>query len=265
MNKKQVIWLKDATKENLELIGTKGEKLGELIQMGLHIPNGFIITTAAYEQFLKENDLQRIITQLIETINFDIPETVEYASKQIKKYIIQGNMQSELVTKVFSVYKKLGGILQHANVSLQASITDEKIPHASLTFENVQGEANVLLKIKNIWASFFTADQLIYRHEKRVDHKKIGIAVIIQMMVKAEKLGTLYTTNPETNDKKQMMIIINSETLIIDKSSFTSLRASSGTGSAISSESGVRNDVVDILPKIGIKLEKNYFFPQEIT
>ena len=72
INKKNrnILWFKDIDLGDLALVGGKNSSLGELIKLkGVKVPNGFAITTAAYDQFMEPIRAQ--ILEDIETVRKD--------------------------------------------------------------------------------------------------------------------------------------------------------------------------------------------------
>ncbi len=56
-------------KTNIPVAGGKGANLGELASAGLPVPAGFVITTEAYNAFVKDHDLQAQIVDLAQTVS----------------------------------------------------------------------------------------------------------------------------------------------------------------------------------------------------
>ncbi|MBI4078865.1 MAG: phosphoenolpyruvate synthase [Candidatus Levybacteria bacterium] len=211
MQKRLVVWFSDVDKEDIPLVGGKGANLGEMTHAGFPVPNGFIVTAEGYYQFVRENKLAQKIKHLLATTNFDKPESLHQVSSHIKKVIMHANMNKGLIKQIFDYYRKLGGPFTDALVAVRSSATAEDLPTASFagqqaTFLNVQGEANVVRKIKEAWASLFEARAIFYRHENHFDHFRVGIAVPVQKMVSSEQSGVMFTIDPVTNDKSIIVI-----------------------------------------------------------
>ena len=54
-----ILNLKDITEKDINKIGSKAANLGTLIQKNFSVPEGFVITVAAYSLFLKANNLEK--------------------------------------------------------------------------------------------------------------------------------------------------------------------------------------------------------------
>ncbi|KKQ31742.1 MAG: Phosphoenolpyruvate synthase [Candidatus Shapirobacteria bacterium GW2011_GWF2_37_20] len=110
-------------------------------------------------------------------------------------------------------YKKLcsfGG-LKDAPVAVRTSATAEDSADASFagqgdTFLNVTGETNVVNQVRACWSSLFTSRSIFYQVKKHYDHFKIGVAVPVQKMVQSEVSGIVFTLNPVTNNKNEIVV-----------------------------------------------------------
>src|SRR3989344_8023136 len=208
---KNVVWFSEVDKEDISLVGGKGANLGEMTKAGFPVSDGFIVTAQAYYSFLKDNNLKKKIKNLINTLNFNNPNSLKQVSHLIRKEIVTNEISDELKMDIYNAYKKLGGILEDTLVAVRSSATAEDLPNASFagqqeTFLNVRGDSNLILKIRECWASLFTERAIFYRHENKYDHFKVGIAVPVQRMVESDTSGVMFTIDPVTNDKSKIII-----------------------------------------------------------
>ncbi len=211
MAKKLLVWFEDVDKEDIALVGGKGANLGEMTKVGFPVPPGFIVTSTAYREFIKENNLEIKIRHLLGSLDYNDTKSLEKASRLIKKTIEKGKLSEELIQQIFKAYFSLGGLLKNPFVAVRSSATAEDLPNASFagqqeTFLNVQGEANLIIKVKEVWASLFDQRAIFYRYEQHFDHFNVAIAVPVQKMVEAEQSGIMFSIDPVTNDKSKIII-----------------------------------------------------------
>jgi len=296
---KNILWFQEVDKDDVSLVGGKGANLGEMAKAGFPVPRGFIVTSKAYFDFLEENKLKSKVFQELKKINADDPQTINEASEKVKKLILSGQISSTLAKEIIFNYLKLGSLITQALVAIRSSATAEDLPTASfagqqVTFLNIRGEANVLKKIQECWASLFEARAIFYREEKGFDHLKVGLAVPVQEMVPAEISGVMFTINPVTHQKSQLIIeavwglgefIVQGEvtpdTYLIDKNSLDILskkvekqeiqliKVGSLTKKAkVPRRRQLKRKLTDPqiveLVKLGKKIHKHYFYPQDI-
>jgi len=285
-------------KQDVSLVGGKGANLGEMTKAGFPVPPGFIVTSQAYFYFLRENNLKEKIRKALHNLDVNNTQSLQSASKHATKLLLSGKIPEKLAREIFSAYRVLGGVFKNTLVAVRSSATAEDLPNASFagqqeTYLNVKGEANVLLKIREAWASLFTARAIFYREEQKFDHFKVGIAVPVQKMVQSEKSGVMFSIDPLTNDKKKIVIEaiyglgelivqgavtpdhyeVAKDTLhIIEKKVSIQEKEMVKKGIAnkilsIDKKRGSKQKVTDkeikILAGLSKRLEKHYFFPQD--
>lgn len=198
----------DTTKKDLPLVGGKAANLGEMINAGLPVPDGFSVTAEAYFDFLDKNSLRNKIENILKDLDVRDSKVLQKTAAEIKDLIIKAEIPQETQQAILEAYKILG---QDEYVAVRSSATAEDLPEASFagqqaTFLNVRGGVNLLEAVKQCWASLFEPRAIFYRVEKKFEHMKVGIAVPIQLMVQADAAGIMFTVDPVTNDKTKIMI-----------------------------------------------------------
>ena len=83
-------WLSELTDKDNAEVGPKIARLGSLRANGIEVPDGFAITTAAFERFLAGNDLALKVERELESApNIDNLVEVEVASLRVRELIEQ--------------------------------------------------------------------------------------------------------------------------------------------------------------------------------
>ncbi len=300
MPKKFVVWFNEVDKEDIGIVGGKGANLGEMTKAGFPVPNGFIVTAQAYFHFLDEAHLRDDLSDLLHGLDVSNSANLERTSREIKRRIKSAEFPKDIANEVIRAYFRLErGIMKHPLVAVRSSATAEDLPNASFagqqeTFLNVQGEANVLEKVKEAWASLFTARAIFYRATNKFDHFKVGIAVPVQKMVQSDLSGVMFTIDPVTNDKTRVVVeavlglgetivqgAVTPDHYVLDKQSETIIEKEVNTQEKIMTRRGTKTEI-SIIPKskgstqklndkqvleiarLGKRLEKHYFFPQDV-
>ena len=194
---------------NLETVGGKGMSLARLVNAGIPVPNGFHITTAAYQQFVDENNLGTGIRQALEKIDTTCPETLETASRKIKELFGQAIIPAPLVETILKSYGDLPGGLPA--VAVRSSATAEDLPEASFagqqdTYLNITGPQQLLEAVQKCWTSLWTARAIGYRARQGIHAEGVALAVVVQLMVNAEAAGILFTANPISGKRDEIII-----------------------------------------------------------
>ena len=295
---KDVVWFKDVDKDDVNLVGGKGANIGELYNLGIPIPNGFIVTSSVYLESLKKSGaLDRIRAALFD-LQVDDPNLLQTRAHICQKEIRNIVIDKRIEDKIYKYYKNLSGS-SDAYVAVRSSATAEDLPDASFagqqaTFLNVRGKGKLKEKILEAWASLFEARAIFYRAQKKFDHFKVGIAVPIQKMVQAEASGVMFTVDPVTNKKDKIVIeaifglgelivggqvtpdhyevnrkdfSISDKTIVSQEKQLIRVR---GVNKLVSISRPYRqvqkldDQKIVELAKIGAQVEKHYFFPQDL-
>lgn len=201
------------TAHHLALVGGKGANLGELTRAGFPIPNGFCITTAAFHQFLGMRELKEgaSIGSLYDTLDTLKPQDVDAARKvgaEVRSHLLQLPIPPEVEDATVKAWQALG---PESSYAVRSSATAEDLPHASFagqhdTYLNVRGRADVLEAVRKCWASLFTDRAILYRMEHHFDHRRVGLAVVVQRMVRPEIAGIMFTADPLTGHRHVVSI-----------------------------------------------------------
>lgn len=208
-----ILDLKDPLAKQIAHVGGKVASLAEMIQhlteAGIKVPGGFVVTVAAYHDFLEHNSLDDKIHDRLARLNVNDVRALDQASQSIRRMITQGEFTTALKKQISAAYQALG----KKSVAVRSSATAEDLPNASFagqqeTFLNVKGIAFVLDSIKLVYASLFSSRAISYRARQGMDFDKIGIAVGVQPMVRSDQAasGVLFTIDTETGFDNVMLI-----------------------------------------------------------
>lgn len=205
-----VINFKKLSSKDLLVVGGKGSNLGEMTQVGVPVPPGFVVTTRAYYEMLEESGLREPITEILDNLDVNDTRALNNASKKIEDMIKAADVPTEVRKAIVSAYASMSGF-QDALVAVRSSATAEDIPGASFagqqaTYLNVKGPRNLVDAVRDCWASLFEPRAIFYRVTKGFEHMKVGIAVPVQKMVQSEVSGVMFTVDPVSNDESKVAI-----------------------------------------------------------
>ncbi len=284
----------EISKADTEIAGGKGASLGEMIQAGISVPNGFVILSNTFDRFIEETDLNVEIEAVLDEVDIKKIHTVENASEKIKGMILSKEMPEDIKTQILEYYKKLNSKF----VAVRSSATSEDSASAAWagqldSFLNTTNET-LLENVKNCWASLFTPRAIYYRFEKKLNKDKISVAVVVQKMVDSEESGIAFSVHPVTQDENQIIIeagfglgeaivsgSITPDSYVIDKQGFNILdinvneqtkalfkKAKGGNEWKELGEKGknqvlTEKEIIE-LSKLIVKIENHYGFPCDI-
>lgn len=299
MTARHTLFFNQIDRDDIPLVGGKGANLGEMTKAKFPVPYGFAVTVKAWDLFLKENNIKEEIHAVLKLTDVNNADELQNASRKIERIIINSPVPKEVVDEVFASYKKLSGRFSKALVAVRSSATAEDLPGASFagqqaTYLNIKGNSNLMVAIRDCWASLFTARAIFYREQNKISHDKVKISVIVQNMVQSDVSGVMFSIDPVTNEKDRVIIeavwglgelIVQGSVLpdryVVQKDTFAILskEVSAQTIRMIKKDNKTINEKVpkklldlqkinneDIvsLAKIATRLQDHYYFPQDI-
>ena len=219
---KKSVYLTDLDKVGLadiENVGGKNASLGEMLQnltsLGIQIPNGFVITVAAYREFIRYNNLDEAIRNVINQIKLDDIESLRRGGLQARQLLKNAKFPRELSDAIIEKYYELSKTYDQemTDVAVRSSATAEDLPDASFagqqeTYLNVRGPAPLMNAVRNCFASIFTDRAISYRQSFGYDHFSIGLSVCIQKMVRSDlgASGVAFSLDTESGFKDVVVI-----------------------------------------------------------
>jgi pyruvate,water dikinase len=218
---KYIINLKEVSLKDINLVGGKNASLGEMIQniesMGIKVPNGFAITTKAYHDFIKFNNLDDKIIELVSNLDENNLSELRRVGAEVRQLIRNGKFPEDLQTEIREKYKLLSETYgqEMIDVAVRSSATAEDLPDASFagqqeTFLNVRGSESILEAVRNCFASLFTDRAISYRNTFNYNHFDVALSVCIQKMVRSDMAasGVAFSLDPESGFKD--VVVVNS-------------------------------------------------------
>lgn len=219
---KESLYLADLDKVGLadiEHVGGKNASLGEMLQnlttLGIQIPNGFVITVAAYREFIRYNNLDEAIRNIINQIKLDDIESLRRGGLQARQLLKNAKFPRELSDAIIKKYYELSKTYDQdmTDVAVRSSATAEDLPDASFagqqeTYLNVRGPAPLMNAVRNCFASIFTDRAISYRQSFGYDHFSIGLSVCVQKMVRSDlgASGVAFSLDTESGFKDVVVI-----------------------------------------------------------
>ncbi|WP_337860766.1 phosphoenolpyruvate synthase [Ferroplasma sp.] len=236
----RILWFSEISKEDVPIVGGKSANLGEMIKIkSIPVPNGFSTTSFAYKEFIKENDLDDRIIDLINQTDIDNSRKLKETSEKIKDLFLKAHFNKQLGMEIREYYRKLIEKEKNIYVAVRSSATSEDLPDASFageqdTFLNIHGEDEVVQNIKLCYASLFSPRAIYYREKKHFGHFNIYLAAAVQKQLFSEASGVMFTVDVSTGDTSKIIVessyglgeyivggVVTPDTYYIDKNTMT--------------------------------------------
>lgn len=218
-----VKWFSELNNKDISIAGGKGASLSEMYNHNFPIPPGFMVSAQAYAYFIEKSGVREKMNEILNGLDVEDTKKLEDGAAKIREMISNAEMPKEMESEILEAYsildtRKLGiaqakegamQILRNSHeppfVAVRSSATAEDLADASFagqqdSFLNVKGNREIIKKIKECFASLFTARAVYYRTKKKFDHNKVSLAVVIQKMIDSEKSGVMFSVNPVKNN-----------------------------------------------------------------
>ncbi|HAC33107.1 MAG TPA: phosphoenolpyruvate synthase [Gammaproteobacteria bacterium] len=211
-----VRWFNTLGMNDVDIVGGKNASLGEMISnlsgVGVTVPNGFATTAEAFRLFLAHDGLDDRIHQALASLDVDnVPELVKVGA-DIRRWVVELPFPEALEQAVREGYEQLSATAPAA-VAVRSSATAEDLPDASFagqqeTFLNIVGIDNVLVAIKEVFASLFNDRAIAYRVHQGFDHAEVALSAGIQRMVRSDlgAAGVMFTLDTESGFRDAIFI-----------------------------------------------------------
>ncbi len=285
----------DSPDATLASVGGKGANLSLMMRAGFPVPPGFLITTRAYREFVQANNLQ---TQIVDVAS-NQADTSEKRSAAIRELFAKGKVPVEIAEAINHAYADLIETAGDLPLAVRSSATAEDLPGASFagqqdTYVNVRGKSALLDAVQRCWSSLWTARALDYRTRQNIDPSSVSLAVVVQVMVLAEASGVMFTANPISGARDEIVLdaiwglgeaivggLVTPDHVVADKATgkikqmtvadktVMTQPTDAGTEERPVEESKRRDQVLTEpqateLAKLGAQIEKYYSEPQDI-
>jgi pyruvate, water dikinase len=296
-----ILWFNQVTMDNVAQVGGKGASLGEMVQNNFPVPNGFVVTSEAYFNFVKSTGIQQQIIQKIDAIDVESTAVLENVAKEVRLLIRRTPMPYEVKLEIITNYQRLN---QEENdsaatlVAVRSSATAEDLPDASFagqqeTYLNIMGNEELLQAVQKCWASLFTARAVYYRKKQGFNTEGVGLCAVIQKMVQSDVSGVMFTADPNGDETKIIIeagfglgetvvsgsitpdnYVVNKETLALENKkinhqTFMLVRDSGknteiNLGESKATMQKLEDDKIIALAKIGKRIEDHYAKPMDV-
>ncbi|GKT07676.1 PEP/pyruvate-binding domain-containing protein [Desulforhabdus sp. TSK] len=209
---KQTILLEDLEADSNDLVGNKFATLGKIKNiLDLQTPDGFVITTKAFFDFMEYNGLTKYIEATLPPREHLDDDFLEKLSHEVRERILKGKIPRTLA----------------AHVTAATDILSVKYPKSRLRFavrSSAWGEdgeysfagqyesvlnvpsKSILEAYKRVLASAYSMEAWHYRMQRGYHEHELAMAVGCQLMVDAEVSGAMYTYAPLSTENEQMLI-----------------------------------------------------------
>ena len=174
--------------EDITSVGGKNVSLGEIFsklsKKGIPVPDGFAVTSFAFEQFLTHNSLHRPLYELLNRLNKKDFSNLREIGAEARQLMLAAQIPGELQEAIERAYEELRAD-RDFEVAVRSSATCEDLPQASFagqheSYLNIKGKDALVNAIKKCFASLYTNRAIKYREDNGFAHQKVSLSVGVQ-------------------------------------------------------------------------------------
>jgi phosphoenolpyruvate synthase/pyruvate phosphate dikinase len=169
---------------HVAVAGGKGAALGELLAAGVPVPPGFVVTTAAFNHFLRANTL----------------------GTPSAESIIAAALPADLQSQITAAYTALN--VPHVAVRSSATAEDGAAHAWAGQLESFvpTGANSLITNIKKCWASLYSPRAITYREQAGLAGADVSVAVVVQALVDSEHAGIAFSAHPVTGSTEHIVV-----------------------------------------------------------
>jgi pyruvate,water dikinase len=205
-----IIPFEAAVEADYPRMGGKCASLARMIALGAPVPPGFAVATDAYAAHLGANGLAEAIQAELATLDTENVEDEQAKSTAIRALVSGRTMPQEVEAAIREAYAAMAPD-DDVPVAVRSSATAEDMPDASFagqqdTYLWVVGADEVVDRVRDCWASLFTARAMSYRHDHKLGQIEVLMSVAVQRMVDAIAAGVAMTLDPINGDRTKIVV-----------------------------------------------------------
>lgn len=194
------------------LVGGKFSKQADLIAAGLPVPKFVCLTKHFYDAI--STSIQAQLQSTLESIDFTDHASIIKGSEEVQSLITAVELTTEQTNLILSSFDALFSM--NTLVSVRASTVGHKLDESEDSVSNPFAGMSesflfvrrdqILARVKQCWASGFSQESLIYRHQQGMNLMGFSVAVGIQEMVFGTRSFVMFTADPKTAASDKIII-----------------------------------------------------------
>jgi pyruvate,water dikinase len=204
-----IAWLADIGRGDAPVVGGKAANLGELMRIGLPVPAGFVVTVEAYLHAMEDGGVRDELRDFVAEAGHEVDDPVAFgaSAERMRALVRKAGMPARLRDEVLDAYHRLG---DGVAVAVRSSAHGEDTLDASFagmydTYVNVVGDEELLDRVIDCWVSLYGERVIAYRRSLRLDSEP-AMAVVVQVLVDADRAGVMFTADPAARDQDSIII-----------------------------------------------------------
>lgn len=210
---KKLAGLREMRKKDSLIYGSKSANLGEMLNAkaaSFIVPDGFTVPFYWYDKFIKDNEIDKIILQLIDDNDFvHNPRIRRQKLEELRAQIQNAKFDEDLKQQILQKWRtQLGG----KAVFVRSSSNSEDLPNFSgaglySSVANVTEEDKLIEAVKKVWASLWKFEAYEARVRNYVSQTDVYMSALIQLGVNMDRGGVMITKDPFDEENENAVYI----------------------------------------------------------
>lgn len=197
-----VLDLEYVGRDQADLCGPKMAMLGEAGRsLGLEIPAGFVVSTAAFRKFMDQDGLQQEVDRIIQSTDFDNRDEVFQVSSRVMQLILNTPLPDDVTVAIMDGYGRLSSKLgSDINLAVRSSALGEDVEGAAFAGQyrsilNVE-RGSLTMAVKEVMASKYSMQAMAYRNNRGLKDEDVAMSVGCIEMIDPRAAGVAYSRSP---------------------------------------------------------------------
>ena len=177
----------------VEIAGGKASALGRAMRAGLRVPDGFAISTSAFDEHFDHTGLRGRIDALCRNLDHRDTTAISRCADEIRSLILESRLAPALRDELFAgaeVLLACGAVVVRSS-GVGEDSRDESFAGQHDSILHVSSPAGLERAVLECWASFWSARALFYRLARGLQPK--GMGVVVQQQLDPRFAGVLFT------------------------------------------------------------------------
>ena len=274
-----VLWLGDADAD-VDLVGGKAASLTRLARMGLPTPDGFVVRAGAFGEYLRSAGAEDQARELVEAL----PDPG--AEARLETLAHEHALPEPLASELAAATVRIAGEDAGRRLVARSSARSEDCATSSFagqheTILDVEPQ-DVEHAVRQCWASLWSGRAVAYcRAQELPVPGPDEMAVLVQPLVDAVASAVLFTVNPVSGDREEVVVdaarglgeqivsgAVTADNIVLDRVTLAPLRVGSGgNGDARAnghSEPAVTLDEAAGLAELCLRAERGFGTPLDV-
>jgi rifampicin phosphotransferase len=191
--------LRQLRKEDSLCYGGKSANLGELMNNGIKVSEGFAISYDFFEDYLKNNGITYSYQQYLEK------------SLEIREQILSGCTSIAMKGGLFVAFNYLKNKCKASTFSVRSSsVLEDDFEHSMAgmfsSYLDLRTYDEVETALKKCYASLFSDKALHYLYENNISFSKLKMGVLVQEYIVGQPSGVIFTADTVAMDVNRILI-----------------------------------------------------------